>query len=93
MTVEPVQLEFNFVLGAVISFHRHFETDGLTNWKNWALILHSHKKYRNGLSRVLGKQAPNLSVNLTAQSCALGSLRCCATPAAGYFQRYAAQHL
>jgi hypothetical protein len=30
----------------------------------------------------------NHSINLTAQSCALSSLRCCATPAAGYFQRY-----
>ena len=34
---------------------------------------------------------PNLSINLTAQSCALSSLHASGIPAAGYFQRYFSQ--
>jgi hypothetical protein len=33
------------------------------------------------------KVLANLSINLIAQSCALGSLHACGIPAAGYFQR------
>jgi len=35
----------------------------------------------------LQNSTPNLSVNLTAQSCALGPLHASGIPAAGYFQR------